>query len=93
MKTMVLAGAAALAVLAGSTMAIAQSGGGGGGGAGGAGGGTGGTATGVSPNNPAPGAAGPMGSQTSGGRSVSEGGSNSVDTMRTAPPGAVNQQK
>lgn len=92
MRNMALAGATALAILGTATMAFAQSGGAGGG-AGGAGGGTGGTATGVSPNNPAPGAAGPMGSQTSGGRSVSTGGANSTDTMRTAPPGANNQQK
>lgn len=89
MKNMALAGVTALAILGGATMAFAQSGGG----AGGAGGGTGGTTTGVSPNNPAPGAAGPMGTQTSGGRSVSTGGANSTDTMRTAPPGANNQQK
>lgn len=91
MRKMAFAGATALAILGSATIAVAQSGGAGGG-AGGAGGGTGGTATGVSPNSPAPGAAGPMGTQTSGGRSVSTGGANAVDTMRTAPPGATNQK-
>ena len=89
MKNIALVGATALAIIGSSTIAFAQSGGGGGG----AGGGAGGTTTGVSPSSPAPGAAGPMGSQTSGGRSVGTGGANATDTMRTTPPGATNQQR
>ena len=86
MKNIALVGATALAIIGSSTIAFAQSGGGGGGAGGG-------TTTGVSPNSPAQGAAGPMGSQTSGGRSVGTGGANATDTMRTTPPGATNQQR
>lgn len=78
-------------VLASVTVAMAQ--GAGGGGAGGGGGGSGDPNLGVSPNGTADGPAGPYGTQTGGGRSVSNGGPNAVDVMRTQPPGAENQQR
>ncbi len=89
MKKAILAAAAVAAMFSAST-AFAQGGGGGGGGGGGSGDAG---ADGISPNGPSAGPVGSYATQVNNGRSVSNGGANAIDVMRTQPPGSENQQR